>query len=383
MRPGERVRSSRASGARWGLLTAITVLFSAACVSAHGAAYEASLGAAARDEGAGRFEAAARGYDQAAKTATRWGDGDQARWDAAVVTARAGNVAAAVSRFEAIASDAASEHQAEAAYRIAALRIESGDAEAGWKDMEQLVRRFPTHGVAHAAVRRLVAHADERDLQAGLEELGTLHHDLAATELIELIAFLTAEHLEGLGKEREARDAFVQIADRWPYPFGAFFDGALWHASLADEKLGLYPAAIDDLERMLRQRETTSIVGSYERQNYVPAILRIGALYRDRLDDHPRARAAFHRLYTDFAHSTFRDRALWLEAALWHDDGDVDTACERLGTLVREFPDSRYLPCAVKQCPGLERPRNSAAPAECHDYIAKMTESPRERDDGE
>jgi tetratricopeptide (TPR) repeat protein len=379
--------SARAPRRRWLLrraaFGAFAALAAAACAPAHGAAYESALGQAARDEGAGRFATAARGYDTAATRATRARDADQARWDAAIVTARSGDIAAAARRFEAIAADPSSEHVAEAAYRLAGLRIDSGDADQGWRDMEQIPRRFPAHGVAHAAVRRLVQHADEQGVRAGLDELRALDRDLGTTELVELIAFSTAEHLEPLGDDRAARAAFVGIADRWPYPFGAFFDHALWNASLLDEKLGLYQVAIDDLERMLRQRETTSLVGSYERQKYVPAILRIGTLYRDRLHDRARAREAFHRLYAEFAHSTLRDQALWLEASLWHDDGDVDQTCSRLGTLVREFPDSRYVPCAVKQCPALERARNSAAPAECHDYIAKMTENASERGDGD
>jgi tetratricopeptide (TPR) repeat protein len=365
-----------ARGSRRGASLALAAWSLAACAPAHSTAYDAALGAAARDEGAGRFEAAAQGYDDAARTTSRPRDRDEARWDAAVVTARAGNVAAAAARFEALAADASSEHQAEAAYRLAALRIDSGDPDRGWSDMEQLPRRFPTHGVAHAAVRRLVQHADEHGPQAGLDELGALERDLGKTELVELIAFQTAEHLQTLGRDRAARDAFMRIADRWPYPFGAFFDHALWNVSVLDEKFGLYQTAVDDLERMLRERETTSIVGSYERQRYVPAVLRIGELYRDRLNDRPRARAAFHRLYTDFAHSTLRDQGLWLEAALWHDDGGNDQACDRLETLVREFPDSRFVPCAIKQCPDLTRSRSSVAPVECHDYIAKMSERP-------
>jgi tetratricopeptide (TPR) repeat protein len=228
-----------------------------------------------------------------------------------------------------------------------------------------------------------VDHADEGGLQAGLDELRTLDRDLGKTELVEMIAFFTAEHLETQGQDRAARDAFGAIADRWPYPYGAFFDSALWRASLLDEKAGQYQAAIDDLERMLAQRETTMILGSYERKNFVPAAIRIGELYRDRLHDHARARAAFHRLYTDFAHSTARAEALWLEADLWRADGDVETECGRLGTLVHEFPDSRFVPCAIKQCPDLSRARKSAAPAECHDYVARITESPEERDRGD
>ncbi len=345
-----------------------------ACAPAHGALYETHRAAAGRAEGAGRFEEAARAYDAAQRAATRAQDRDQARWDAAEMVARAGDVAAAASRFEAIASDPASEHQAEAAYHLAMLRIDSGDPDRGWRDMEQVARRFPTHGVAHVAVRRLVRHADEQSPRVGLDELRALQRDLGSTELAPLLAFLDAEHLETLGDDPDARKAYGVIADRWPYPFGAFFDDSLWHASLIDERFGLYQDAIDDLERLLRERETTSLVGSYERAKYVPAMLRVGELYRDRLHDRARARDAFHRLYVEFAHSTLRDRALWLEAALWREDGDAQTACERLGTLVEKFPDSRYVPCAVEPCPMLRRPPASAAPRECHAYIARETE---------
>jgi hypothetical protein len=106
---------------------------------------------------------------------------------------------------------------------------------------------------------------------------------------------------------------------------------------------------------------------------YVPAMLRIGALWRVRLHDRARARDAFHRLYRDFANSTARDEALWLEAALWRDDGDARSACDRLALLVREFPDSRYVPCATQQCDGIARPDKSAAPKECHPYITRQT----------
>lgn len=365
-------------------LTLLTIV--AGCATARGPAYEAASAQASRDEGAGRFAEAARDYDVATSRADRQRDEDQSRWNAAAATARAGDVAGATRRFEAIAADEASEHQAEAAFRLAMLRIESSDGERGWGDLEQVPRRFPTHGVAHVAVRKLVQHADETGPRAGLDELHALEADLGSTELAGLVAFLEAEHLEAVGDDRAARNAYGRIADRWPYPFGAFFDDALWHASLLDEKFGLYPAAIDDLERLLRQRETTSLMGSYERPRFVAAMLRVGELYRDRLRDLPRAREAFHRFYTDFAHSSLRDRALWMEAALWREGGDGRTACDRLATLVEKFPDSRYVPCAIAQCPALARPRTSGAPRECREYIARTTttgagvEGPRDGD---
>lgn len=341
------------------------------CAPSLGTPFDVAYATAARAESAGRLPEALEGYDEAATLGKRKGDADQARWAAIDVLQREGRVAEAVARLDAMASDATSVRQGEAAYRAASLRIDHGDEDRGWRDMEQVPRRFPSGGVAHAAVRRLVDHADARGTKAGLDELAALEHDLAKTDLAEEVAYLSAGHLEAMGDTQAARDAYVRMADRWPYPYGAFFDGALWKASLLDEQLGQPRAAVDDLEKMVAARETTTLMGSYERKHYVPAMLRIGTLYRDKLGDHAKARETFHRLYTDFAHSTMRDDALWLEASLWKQDGDPRTACDRLTTLVHEFPDSRYVPCATEQCEGLSRPKDSGAPRTCRAYVER------------
>jgi tetratricopeptide (TPR) repeat protein len=346
-----------------------------------GAAYDRAYAAAQRAESAGRLEEALAAYDRAAEAAKRPRDRDQARWSACDVLSRADRVADAVTRLDAVAADGTSEHQAEAAYRAAALRIEHGEADRGWHDLEQAVRRFPTHGVAHVAVRRLVDHADATSTQAGLEEVRALDRDLGKTELQQLTAYLAARHVEQLGDDAGALAAYKQIADRWPYPHGSFFDDALWYASLLDEKAGRTQAAVDDLERLVAVRETTSLMGSYERARYVPSMLRIGALYAGPLHDHERARATYHRLYADFAHSTMRARALWQEAALWKQDGDATKACDRLATLVHEFPDSRYVPCAAAACPGVQRASSSGAPKECHAYIERGDRAPEPAED--
>jgi tetratricopeptide (TPR) repeat protein len=336
-----------------------------------GAAYDRAYAEAQRAESAGRLDEAMAAYDHAAEAAKRPRDRDQARWSAADVLSRAGRVSDAVARLDTMAADATSEHQAEALYRAALLRIEHGEADRGWRDLEQVPRRFPSHGVAHVAVRRLVEHADADSPRAGLEELHALAHDLDKTELEQLVAYLSARHVEELGDDATALTAYRSIADRWPYPHGSFFDDALWFASLLDEKAGRTQAAVDDLERLVAVRETTGLMGSYERARYVPSMLRIASLYAGPLHDHERARATYHRLYTDYKHSTMRARALWQEASLWRQDGDAGKACDRLGTLVHEFPDSRYVPCATEACPGVQRPSSSGAPRECRAYIER------------
>jgi tetratricopeptide (TPR) repeat protein len=356
-------------------LCALGALVLVACGASRGAAYDRAYAEAERAESAGRLDEAARAYDRAAQAARHSRDRDAARWSAADVLSHAGRLPDAVARLDALAADARSDHQVEAAYRAALLRVEHEEADRGWHDLEQLVRRFPSHGVAHVALRKLVEHADATSPRAGLDELNALGRDLEGTDLTQLVAYLSAVHLEQLGDDAGAYAAYMRIASRWPYPRGPFFDDVLWNASLLDEKAGRGQAAVDDLERLVAVRETTTLVGSYERARYVPAMLRIGKLYADVLHDRERARATYHRLYADFAHSTMRDDALWKEAALWRQDGDATAACSRLSTLVHEFPDSRYVPCATASCPGVERPSKSGAPKECREYI--------ERDGGE
>jgi hypothetical protein len=168
------------------------------------------------------------------------------------------------------------------------------------------------------------------------------------------------------------------LANRWPYPHGALFDDALYHASEEDERLGRYPDAIADLQTLLAEREVVgpfvafrpnNMFGSYQRPRMTPAQFRVAYLYAMKLGDRASARSALHAVYSDFKTSDRRGEALWLEAELWRDDADTATSCNRLSTLVSDFPDSRYVPCARDVCPSIAQPEKSGAPKACHAYL--------------
>ncbi len=191
----------RRSVHRSGLLSGVLLCWlGAGCAPVRGQAFEVAFAQASRDEGAGRFAEAAAAYDQAAAAARRERDRDQAKWDAGVLVARIGPTADALARLDDIASDGR-EHAAEAAYRAADLRIAQGDA-TGWDKMRQVAVRFPQHGVAHIAVRRLVEHARESGGEQGaFDELHALDLVAGSTEVGPLIAFLTAESIEARGDD--------------------------------------------------------------------------------------------------------------------------------------------------------------------------------------
>jgi outer membrane protein assembly factor BamD (BamD/ComL family) len=338
-----------------------------------GDAYMRSLAEARRDHHNGRFDLAAAKFDDAAKNAKLPRDAVYARYEAALARARAGDVARAAAELRAIATaKPANAYSAQAAFKAAELARDNDEA-AGLRELEPVIVDFPESGVAQVALGLLLKHDDEGGPEVALAHLERLAPRVKGTKVEEKVLYERAKRLDALGRTQAARDAFVDVANKWPYPFGGLNDDALYRAAEMEEKLGRPKEAIALLERLLSQREVSSFMGSYERPRYLPAILRIAQIYENQLDDRAKARATLHRVYTDFTTSTMRDDALWREAELWRKDGDASTACDRLATLAGDFPDSRYVPCASLRCPAIKRGAKSKAPATCHDYLLRET----------
>ena len=337
-----------------------------------GDAYLRSLAEARRDHHDGRFDLAAAKYDEAARTARIPRDAVYARYEAALARARAGDVASAASELRAIATTKPpTAYSAQAAFKAAEL-ARANDQAAGLRELEAVVVDFPESGVAQVALAIVLRHDDESSPEISLGHLERLAPRVKGTKVEEKVLYERAKHLDALGRTEVARDAFVDVANKWPYPFGAFNDDSLYRAGEMEEKLGRPREAIALYEHLLSQREESSFMGTYERPRYLPALLRIAQVYEEKLNDRVKAREALHRLYTQFSTSTMRDDALWREAELWRKDGDTGTACDRLATLTSDFPDSRYVPCTSLRCPSVKRPTKSKAPTTCHDYLLRQ-----------
>jgi outer membrane protein assembly factor BamD (BamD/ComL family) len=344
------------------------------CAPNRGAAYERAFAEADVAVHDGRFAVAAERFDEAARTAKVPRDAVRARYEAALVRARAGDVARASAELRAIATaKPKNDYSAQAALKVADLAART-DPASGAQELESVLFHFPDDGVAKVALARLLRSDDDGGPEKALAHLDALLPKVAGTDLEGDATNERAKRLAALGRTEAARDAFLDVARRWPYPKGPYFDDALFRASEMDEKLGRYREAIDELERLLSYRESSVMLGTYERPRYVPALLRIVTLYEERLHDRAKAREALHRLYAQFTTSTLRDDALWREAALWSEDGQKDAACDRLSTLAHDFPDSRYVPCATERCPSIKRPAKSKAPVACRPYVERQAE---------
>lgn len=261
--------------------------------------------------------------------------------------------------------------QTEARYRRASALRRAGrheDARRLLDELEAAIRKYPRSGPALTALTRLARQREER---AGAEAALSLLADVARTgggaELREQAHYQRARLLERLGRDHEALTAYLDSAARFPYPEGALWDDSLHAASLLEEKLGRPDRAIAHLERMLREKEPSSLKqGSYERPRYAAARYRVAELYRDRIGDKLRAVREFRRVWDEHPTSLLKDDALWQAARLEHDRGEAGAACKLMKVLVSEAPDSRFAACASALCPSV-RP----AQGECHAYVLR------------
>lgn len=358
---------------RAGALGVLVTISAAACAPNRGDGYAEALAKARRAYGAGRFDEAAVAYDDAGRRAKVPRDALFMRYQAALARQEAGDVAGAARELTAIAeARPPNEYSPQAALKLAQLAMRT-DRARGHEALARIVTAFPESGSARVAVVRVARWDDEQaGPGAALARLRALEPKVRGTSVEQAVAYEAARRLEALGKDAEARDAYLDVARRWPYPFGVHFDDALFRASEAEERLGQNTAAIAHLERLLSHREVAGFLGSYQRPRYVPALLRIADLYEHRLNDRAKAREALHRLYAEHTTSTLRDDALWREAELWEKDGDRKTACACLETLVSAFPDSRYVPCAALRCPSVRPPPSSRAPRVCRAYLSEQ-----------
>ena len=330
-------------------LAVLAVLACASCAPNLPPSYVQARDAAASAFANDHFSEAAKLWLSAASNAGSARDRNEARYRAATSYQRAGDLERARSLYSQLASGR-SERAARATFALADLRIASGDEAGGNAALEAAARKYPSSGVANLALRRyFLALADKGGDQAVLAYIERVSPELRQSDLAEQLQYERARRLDALERTKEARDAYVALADQFAYPYGAYWDDALYRAAECERKLAQPARAVALLQRMLAARESAHFSGSYERPRFAEAAYRLAELYRDAIGDASAARRAFHAVFLDFPSSTWRDDALWQEALLARREGN-NAPCAPLGLLVSQLPESRYVPCAHALC---------------------------------
>jgi TolA-binding protein len=331
---------------------------------------------AERDYANGRYELAARSWQRAADAAEHARDREEAMYRVATSRDRSGNVDAARAAYQAVISNFPNGSLApRAAYELARFELETGNHEKALKLYVQLIEKYPESGLAGRAVDRcLVGILKDAPTEEKIRFLSGLSL-LEMSETKEKVGFMRAKLLYEHERLSEAKQEFLTVAAQYPYPYGGYWDDALWYAADAERRLGKPKAALKLLARMLNEREAAHFQGSYQRSRYAEAQFRIAEIYRDDLAEPSKAMRAFRHVFTDHPTSLLRDDALWQEARIAQHLGLAAAACDAVGKLNSKLPDSRFVGCSKALCPTARV--DAALP--CRRYILRELESSIEK----
>lgn len=313
----------------------------------------------------GEYEAAAQYWQEARAVSESTRDRDEATYRAAHSLLRAGHTDAGERLLSELRATERGGRGARASFDLALREIQSGDPARGHEQLRRALLAHPDHGVARDALRRrrayLVQTAGSEAAERDLADLGVA---LAGSELESTAWFERAKLLEAREQLELALAAYIDVADRFPYPSGAYWNDATLAAARLEARLERRGAARERLERMLEQREHSALTGSYER-GYDRAQYLLAELVLDE-GRWREARELWIGLPASFPESLLCDDALWAAALLSARNQDPARACDLARRILADEPDSRYAACTGLVCE--EPPHRTDA---CADYVRR------------
>lgn len=320
----------------------------------------------------GRYSQAATSWREAAGRAEHDDDRVEALYRAAAAHQRARDTAAARTAYlEVLKLAPEGPRAARAAFELAWLDIEGGHAARGEQGLLDVTLRYQDSALAGRAFVGLANRLEKRGgPEAVLALIDQLRPKLKQPELAEQVRYAQGQLLRTIGQTERARQVFLELAQDFPYPQGAYWEDALWLAADIERTAGRPQAALAHLERMLREVEPAHFQGSYARTRYAEAQYRIAEIYRDELASPDRARVEFRKVFDEHPTSLLRDDALWQEALIGWTGGGTAASCQPLERLVATLPDSRYAPCAPLLCDQIPASERS-----CRPYIQRTLEA--------
>lgn len=287
----------------------------------------------------GRMLSAIRAYGEAARSAERRVDRDEAEYRQAKALVRVARLADALATLDRVAARRpVSRRTVRALFDASLLRVRLGQHDAGLQGLRAVVEEHPESGLASRALWLLLADSKRRvSAQAALRTVLELEETLAGTSIADDLLAAEAE-LRLAGQDRAgARRALERIVAEHPYPHGQRWDDTLWRLADMDEEDGSYAEAARHLSLMLSVVEQTAAPGSYILPRMPAAALRLARLHRDRLQDTQAAAQAFEAVYTSFPTSRWRDDALVELGEMWLRAGRAADGCLALRRVLREF----------------------------------------------
>jgi TolA-binding protein len=297
-----------------------------------------AMATADRHHSAGRDDEAIDAWREAAATAERRVDRDEAEHRAALSLRSEGRLGEALALFDAIAArEPVSRRTVRAMFEAARIRLARGERDAALAAFRGICFDHAEDGQASRSLRNLLrelrgAEGDD----AALALLRELDERVHATDLGDDVLTSLAEILRAHGQREEARALYERIVAEHPYPRGQRWDDTFMRLADMAEEDGDHEAAVIYLERMIAPHTLGLAPGSYTLPHMPDAALRIAHILRDEIHDVDRAAVAFRRMHDGFPTSLLRDDALVELGEMQLDAGRHAEGCDVLAEAMRE-----------------------------------------------
>ncbi len=197
------------------------------------------------------------------------------------------------------------------------------------------ISHFPDEGLAVSMVKQLArSYADNGEIPPGIRDLSSLEEALRTNAIDDSLLYEIARlYREGKDATLETRtlEVIVSRFDRWS---SQVWDDALWRLAAIAREEDRTRDEIQWLERLLSEKESSRLLGSYNSPYHDDTMLRLGEIYlaEKRYDD---AYRMFIEL-SEFKTSRMTDDGLFSAAKVEIERGNLKNACRLLLNAVRE-----------------------------------------------
>ena len=215
------------------------------------------------------------------------------------------------------------------------------DTDAAFRTWFNIILKYPNELAAERALDDVydsMATSAPNATQSTLEKLAQA---LGHTYLVDNVLFLKAKHCDTVLNDADcALDTFRRIYVE--HNDEALADDALWEVANIYRRHGMWPQAIDALNVMADDTESSWFVGSYDSEWVDDAIFDLGMIHMLMLKDYDTAVSYFMRFADDYEFSLRADDALWTAAEARRLQGRDEQHFYQLRVLLKRYPESRY-----------------------------------------
>lgn len=288
----------------------------------------------------GKYDKADKHYAQMLKHAPNTETKRLVLYQRALLSKDRGNTEEAIKRFTAIyTKKPIDEHGARSMYWVTRLTPQT---DKKLDLLKALVLRYPEHiSAEHALLDIQKLMVKQGQSNAYLTWLNGMIPKVKATDLGDMSLLVKARFLnEKLNDQPRAIKAYRALFDF--KKDGSLADDALWEMAQIYKKQRNWKQTLLWQSRLVKDRETSWFVGSYDSEFADDARYDMGLIHKNQLKQYNKAIKQFKTFIDEFPTSLLRDDAAWqiVECKRLQSASDYT---ESLKQFIKSYPESRYI----------------------------------------